>query len=249
MELTELQQRIITHAHSLIETNGITSFRFSELATIAGCSKSTLYQLFPTKEDLLCWIAISNVNDIIAYAESIADNPNLSWREKILSKVMFDIVRSWYATVPHLCLSFVIANRYVLEHACNDTISHLQKNFAHIQRCNQHLWHGAVIAGDLDCSDEEIIYVNKLLHIFQRGAVSVGMNELMRRAGFHIHCLELLTECDLLLERLNWHDTPARTELILAGLLHDLAISTEQQTMICQDPLRDEQIAPSMGDG
>ncbi|MCF1429207.1 MAG: TetR/AcrR family transcriptional regulator, partial [Shewanella sp.] len=75
--LTTLRcNQILDAAEYLIETQGIVSFKFSQLAKEVGCSTGTLYKFFEGKEDILVCLFMRNAtsNNLPIF---IAQNPEL----------------------------------------------------------------------------------------------------------------------------------------------------------------------------
>ncbi|MCF1429257.1 MAG: TetR/AcrR family transcriptional regulator, partial [Shewanella sp.] len=87
--LTTLRcNQILDAAEHLIETQGIVSFKFSQLAKEVGCSTGTLYKFFEGKEDILVCLFMRNAtsNNLLIF---LAQHPELTAQEKALLPVLF----------------------------------------------------------------------------------------------------------------------------------------------------------------
>ncbi len=85
--LTEEEQNrrrheIFAAAESLFLEKGFIETSMREVAEAAGMSKSSLYDYFPTKDDILLWYFLDDMDDLIALARDIANQP-LSAIEKL----------------------------------------------------------------------------------------------------------------------------------------------------------------------
>ncbi|WOT07051.1 TetR/AcrR family transcriptional regulator [Shewanella youngdeokensis] len=80
--------QILDAAELLIETQGIVSFKFSQLAKEVGCSTGTLYKFFERKEDVLVCLFLRSAtsNHLPIF---IKKNPELMALEKVLLPIMF----------------------------------------------------------------------------------------------------------------------------------------------------------------
>ncbi|MBQ4890667.1 TetR family transcriptional regulator [Shewanella sp. UCD-FRSSP16_17] len=87
--LTQLRcDQILDVAELLIESQGIVSFKFSQIAKDVGCSTGTLYKLFERKEDVLVCLflrsATSNYMPLF-----VQKNPELTAQERLLMPILF----------------------------------------------------------------------------------------------------------------------------------------------------------------
>lgn len=87
--LTQIRcDQILDVAEDLIESQGIVSFNFSQIAKDVGCSTGTLYKFFERKEDVLVCLflrsATSNYMPIF-----VNENPELTPQERLLLPILF----------------------------------------------------------------------------------------------------------------------------------------------------------------
>ena len=80
--------QILDAAELLIESQGIVSFKFSQLAKEVGCSTGTLYKFFERKEDVLVCLFLRSAtsNHLPIF---VSKNPELTAQEKTLLPVLF----------------------------------------------------------------------------------------------------------------------------------------------------------------
>ena len=80
--------QILDAAERLIESQGIVSFKFSQLAHEVGCSTGTLYKFFERKEDVLVCLFLRSAtsNHLPIF---IHKNPELTAQEKVLLPILF----------------------------------------------------------------------------------------------------------------------------------------------------------------
>ncbi|AVI68216.1 TetR/AcrR family transcriptional regulator [Shewanella sp. SP2S2-4] len=80
--------QILDAAELLIESQGIVSFKFSQLAKEVGCSTGTLYKFFERKEDVLVCLFLRSAtsNHLPIF---INKNPELTAKERVLLPILF----------------------------------------------------------------------------------------------------------------------------------------------------------------
>lgn len=80
--------QILDAAEYLIESQGVVSFKFSQLAKEVGCSTGTLYKFFERKEDVLVCLFLRSAtsNHLTIFIEQY---PDLTAQEKVLLPILF----------------------------------------------------------------------------------------------------------------------------------------------------------------
>jgi AcrR family transcriptional regulator len=80
--------QILDAAEYLIESQGVVSFRFSQLAKEVGCSTGTLYKYFERKEDILVCLFLRSAtsNHLQIFIDKY---PELTAQEKVLLPILF----------------------------------------------------------------------------------------------------------------------------------------------------------------
>jgi TetR/AcrR family transcriptional regulator, cholesterol catabolism regulator len=81
-ELSRKRHEIFSAAVDLFLERGFFETSMRELAEAAGMSKSSLYDYFHTKDDILIWYFLDDTDDLIDFAQDIISQP-LSATEKI----------------------------------------------------------------------------------------------------------------------------------------------------------------------
>ncbi|MCL1049993.1 TetR/AcrR family transcriptional regulator [Shewanella abyssi] len=80
--------QILDAAEQLIESQGIVSFKFSQLAKEVSCSTGTLYKFFERKEDVLVCLFLRSAtsNHLPIF---VKEHPDLTAQEKVLLPILF----------------------------------------------------------------------------------------------------------------------------------------------------------------
>ncbi|WOT06887.1 TetR/AcrR family transcriptional regulator [Shewanella youngdeokensis] len=244
MSLTDTQKLILDKALKLIEKQGLASFKFSELALLANCSKTTLYESFKNKEDILCWVFKLNLEKIERFHSELLNMTHLSHRERLLCRYMFEVIRAWCCEDPALGVNFITANRYIWQHASADTIGYISKSFERFRLNKQAMWQTALDSGELQAEQDEIRDCHKTLVILQRGAVAVANNQILRHNGHHNDCQHIAAEMDQILNRLDWNETQSNCNIdrCLQFINEYLHIDGTLNGVVDLDPLRCEDL-------
>lgn len=79
-ERLQLQETLLAVTLQCIAERGLTHSSVDYLCRQVGISKSFFYQLFPSKEDLVLQALRYQQPKLLAYARSLMDDPNRSWR-------------------------------------------------------------------------------------------------------------------------------------------------------------------------
>ena len=74
---------LVTTALSLMSKQGIQHTTVEQIYTAVGISRTFFYSFFPTKEDLIVETLYLQQPKILAFAQSLMDDPALSWRESV----------------------------------------------------------------------------------------------------------------------------------------------------------------------
>ncbi|MBY5922994.1 TetR/AcrR family transcriptional regulator [Ferrimonas balearica] len=232
---TRFRQRdqvLIRLAEQLIRDQGLVSFRFSELAPLAGCSAGTLYKHFSSKEDLLVAIFARHVEQMVERQPHFMTS-QLSFAER------------WVAM--HLC-AVVAVNRSawtlgfntlggapkVVERASEYRVQELKMYLEQFYTAILRVVEGARIQGELNATDEEVKTLHAMMACFQRGASGVIHNPLMSNAVKQLDTREIFSAFAILVGTLNWQ-RPLQEDSyqrIIAEVEHQLSASEEDQAMV-----------------
>ena len=89
METTIMEERIIEGASELFFSLGYSKVTMEEIGDKVGCTKKTVYNHFPTKLNLLQAVINTTIYSLINDLETIADNPELDFLEKLVSMLKY----------------------------------------------------------------------------------------------------------------------------------------------------------------
>ena len=82
-ERKQIRQALVTTGLELMTRQGIQHTTVEQIYTAVGISRTFFYSFFPTKEDLIVEMLYLQQPKLIAYAQSLMDDPGLSWREGV----------------------------------------------------------------------------------------------------------------------------------------------------------------------
>jgi AcrR family transcriptional regulator len=89
MEISSTEDRIIEGASELFFSFGYSKVTMEEIGDKVGCTKKTVYNHFPTKLDLLQAVINTTIYGLIDDLETIADDPELDFLEKLVSMLKY----------------------------------------------------------------------------------------------------------------------------------------------------------------
>lgn len=89
MEITTIEDRIIEGASELFFSFGYSKVTMEEIGEKVGCTKKTVYNHFPTKLNLLEAVINTTILGLISDLETIADDPELDFLEKLVSMLKY----------------------------------------------------------------------------------------------------------------------------------------------------------------
>lgn len=79
----QLRDDLITVALELMTKQGIQSTAVEQICTRVGISRTFFYSFFPAKEDLVVQAFYRQQPQILAHAQKLMNNPELSWRDGV----------------------------------------------------------------------------------------------------------------------------------------------------------------------
>ena len=82
-ERERIRESLVTTALNLMAKQGIQHTTVEQVYKAVGISRTFFYSFFPTKEDLIVETLYLQQPRILAYAQSLMANPELSWREAV----------------------------------------------------------------------------------------------------------------------------------------------------------------------
>lgn len=82
-ERVRIRETLLTTALDLMARQGIQHTTVEQIYRAVGISRTFFYSFFPTKEDLILEALYVQQPRILAYAQSLMEEPGLSWREGV----------------------------------------------------------------------------------------------------------------------------------------------------------------------
>ena len=82
-ERVQIRQALVTTGLELMTRQGIQHTTVEQIYRAVGISRTFFYSFFPTKEDLIVETLYLQQPRLIALAQSLMDDPELSWREGV----------------------------------------------------------------------------------------------------------------------------------------------------------------------
>ncbi|USD38860.1 MULTISPECIES: TetR/AcrR family transcriptional regulator [Ferrimonas] len=170
-------QRLLDSTESLIEKQGLISFKLSQVSKESELSNSTFYKLFESKEDLLvcCFLRNSTTNHFAAFERQY---PDLTPIEKVLMPIIFTFEATHFSPTFNLVRQ-VAVNSMVWRLASPEKVKVFE------QRINQ-FWQSitgflgqAVAEGELVASEDEIREFAQAITFYLSGALSAFESRLI----------------------------------------------------------------------
>lgn len=82
-EREQIRERLITTALTMMARQGIQHTTVEQIYQAVGISRTFFYSFFPTKEDLIVETFYFQQPRILAYASSLMEDSNLTWRQGV----------------------------------------------------------------------------------------------------------------------------------------------------------------------
>ncbi|RPA28070.1 TetR/AcrR family transcriptional regulator [Shewanella frigidimarina] len=174
--------QLLDVAETLIDEQGVVSFRFSQITKKAGCSTNTLYKYFESKEDVLICLFLRNTTSSLIPI-FIKENPDLTINERAVLAVLFTFEVVKRSPIFNI-LRVVSINSMFWQLASSEKIEILRNRvnlfWSRIKRPLQ----DAVLNGDLQATELEINDLSQALYFFLAGATSSYESRLMEEQYF-----------------------------------------------------------------
>lgn len=146
--------QILDAAESLIETQGIVSFKFSQLAKEVGCSTGTLYKFFERKEDVLvCLFLRSATSNHLP--QFIDMHPELTAQERVLLPILFTF-ETIKRSKSFFTLRSVSVNTMVWQLASDEKVERFKKRINTFWRWFTDSLNSAVERGELEATPLQV---------------------------------------------------------------------------------------------
>ncbi|WOT04427.1 TetR/AcrR family transcriptional regulator [Shewanella youngdeokensis] len=183
------RDRILAEAKKLIIAEGLCSFRLSQLPQLSQCSPKTFYNHFKSREDIVAALYIVAINDSMEKQDQLMARKDLSFKEKVVYKHMYDVVKCWSAKESDICVNFLGANPHIYGVSSPEFEGNMDVIFIEIKNKVQELWKQAIKSGELLSSKKEIVDCIFLIRTIERGSIVIGQNKFVRQHG-HDNSLE-----------------------------------------------------------
>lgn len=158
--------QLLDVAEELIDSQGVVSFRFAQIAKGAECSTNTLYKYFSSKEDVLVCLFLRNTtsSQIPAF---IKENPDLTINERSVLAVLFTFEVVKRSPIFNI-LRVVSINSMFWQLASSDKIEVLKNRVNLFWSRIKRPLEDAVVSGDLQATEADIKDLSQALYFFLR---------------------------------------------------------------------------------
>lgn len=169
--------QILDAAEHLIETQGVVSFKFSQLAKEVGCSTGTLYKFFERKEDVLVCLFLRSAtsNHLPIFIDS---HPDLTAQEKVLLPILltFETIKR---SKSFFTLRSVSVNTMVWQLASDEKVGRFKKRINAFWEWFTVSLHEAVDNGELDATPLQVKELVQGIAFYLTGCLTQFESELI----------------------------------------------------------------------
>ncbi|RTR37197.1 TetR/AcrR family transcriptional regulator [Shewanella canadensis] len=169
--------QILDAAEQLIESQGIVSFKFSQLAKEVGCSTGTLYKFFERKEDVLVCLFLRSAtsNHLPIFIDK---HPELTAQEKVLLPILFTF-ETIKRSKSFFTLRSVSVNTMVWQLASDEKVERFKKRINAFWEWFTASLHEAVDNGELDATPLQIKELVQGIAFYLTGSLTQFESELI----------------------------------------------------------------------
>ncbi|QIZ75513.1 TetR/AcrR family transcriptional regulator [Ferrimonas lipolytica] len=225
-------QVLVRLAEKLLKEQGLVSFRFSELAPLAGCSAGTLYKHFSSKEDLLIAIFAHHIEHLVERQPHLM-SCDLSFAERWVAMHLLSVLASQRSSWT-IGINGLGGAPKVLDRATEYRVQELKMYLDQFYHAILRVVEGARIQGELSATDEQVSLVHSMLTYVERGACGILGNELMSNAVKPLDSRQIFDACAIYINSLNWN-APLRAdsyERVMAEVEHQLAECERERELV-----------------
>ncbi|GAA4877907.1 TetR/AcrR family transcriptional regulator [Ferrimonas pelagia] len=176
---------MLNQASSLITDFGVTKFKFTEVAKRAHCSYATLYDEFPSKEELIAEISIKNISASLLAIKYIDGSTELDPIDKLICLYYSDLVRTHHFPEELIWLNFIVNQTSFLENISDFQERALSMQFQELREFFISTWKVCLSGSSDVTSDDIILQKHKKLSALQRGIILLSSNGRVKRNGLH----------------------------------------------------------------
>lgn len=169
--------QILDAAEQLIESQGIVSFKFSQLAKEVGCSTGTLYKFFERKEDVLVCLFLRSAtsNHLPIFIDQY---PSLTEQEKVLLPIMFTF-ETIKRSKSFFTLRSVSVNTMVWQLASDEKVERFKKRINAFWGWFTDALHTAVANGELEATPLQVKELVQGITFYLTGALTQFESQLI----------------------------------------------------------------------
>jgi AcrR family transcriptional regulator len=169
--------QILDAAEYLIESQGVVSFRFSQLAKEVGCSTGTLYKYFERKEDILVCLFLRSAtsNHLQIFIDKY---PELTAQEKVLLPILFTF-ETIKRSKSFFTLRSVSVNTMVWQLASDEKVKRFKKRINAFWEWFTASLHQAVDNGELEATPLQIKELVQGIVFYLTGSLTQFESELI----------------------------------------------------------------------
>ena len=191
--------QILDAAEQLIESQGIVSFKFSQLAKEVGCSTGTLYKFFERKEDVLVCLFLRSAtsNHLPIFIDK---HPELTAQEKVLLPILFTF-ETIKRSKSFFTLRSVSVNTMVWQLASDEKVERFKKRINAFWEWFTLSLHEAVDNGELEATPLQIKELVQGIVFYLTGSLTQFESELIapeylsnRRETCYRHLSKLMAQ-------------------------------------------------------
>jgi AcrR family transcriptional regulator len=190
---------ILNAAEKLIESQGIVSFNFSQLAKDVSCSTGTLYKHFKGKEDILVCLFLRNAtsNHLHGFVEKF---PELTKYQKVLLPVLFTF-EAIERSKSFSTLRSISVNPMIWKLASDEKVERFKKRINAFWFWFSDSIASAIDSGELDATTEEASQLVQGIIFYLTGSLTQFESELIeskylsdRKKTCYIHLEKLMAQ-------------------------------------------------------
>ena len=174
--------QLLDVAEQLVDSQGVVSFRFAQIAKGAGCSTNTLYKYFESKEDVLVCLFLRNTTSC-QIPMFIKENPDLNIYEHSVLSILFTFEVVKRSPIFNI-LRVVAINSMFWQLASSEKVGILKNRVNLFWSRIKRPLEIAVEKGELQATQVEIDDLSQALYFFLAGATSSYQSRLMDEQYF-----------------------------------------------------------------
>ncbi|SDI82172.1 DNA-binding transcriptional regulator, AcrR family [Ferrimonas sediminum] len=175
--------RLLDSTESLIEKQGLISFKLSQVSKESELSNSTFYKLFESKEDLLvcCFLRNATSNH---FSEFERLYPELTSVEKVLIPIIFSFEATYFSPTFNLVRQTAV-NSMIWRLASPEKVKVFEQRINQYWLANNDYLALAVKQGDLIATQDEVREHAQAITFFLSGCLSSFESRLIDRQFLH----------------------------------------------------------------